>query len=1211
MPLPAPTTATARATAHVLAAGLALSLSAAAALATPVEIRSATTVGPLDTTIESSDGTIVPLVEAEIMVIGTTLTINGRHDIVSLAIDSTAVVTHDAGFIFDYSGGTGTDVIYGFDLATSGDVVIEFGGRIIVDGRGFAGDEGPGAGALDPDWAGGGAYGGEGGRSARNAPGGLPYGSVFEPVLFGSGGGTSLAGPLGRPGGGSIRLTVGGTLLHNGIIEADGNSISAGEGAGAGGSIWIDATNIAGTLGIIRANGGNGNVSVSGAGSGGRVAVYSDGLIPPVLIDQLNAFGGDGWADGIFNGDGAAGTVYVSQAGNATLIIDNNGRNGRITPLNDVDAFATPFDGNVIVRGQGKIGPAEMEVLDLHILGNLTVERDGFITADGRGFGADEGPGAGVLGAPWGGGAGHGGEGGRSARSASSGGTSYGSVFEPIDFGSGGGTSVGEASGRPGGGAIKLVVDGTLRVDGVIEADGLSQGSAGEGGGAGGSIWIDAASFTGATGTIRANGGNGNISVSGAGSGGRIAVYSGTALPRFFSDRINAYGGDGWGEGILLGDAAAGTVLLSEAGQATLIIDNGGRNGRMTTMSDTDVFAEPFDGDVIVRNRGYLGPKPMEPLEMDVLGDVTIAEFSYITATGRGFGANQGPGGGEQSLSWGGGGAHGGQGGNGAGGLGGEAYGSILEPTTRGSGGGTFIGGGQGEPGGGAIRLFVGGTLFFEGFIDANGLSQDTDREGGGAGGSVWIRAPRIAGTTGTIRANGGNGNVNGSGAGSGGRIAVYVDSPLPPLFDERFFARGGGGWGSGILQGDGAAGTVLIEEDGDGRLIINNGVDGRITTIGSNNPEVDGDGRFALDVPVDVTGFARLGPQQGEFVHFDFGGDVTIAGSAEFTASGMGFPTDQGPGAGTAGRTWGGGGGHGGAGGNGRSDDPEAIGGGSYGIDTFPTTLGSGGGRDPDSDIDAGAGGGAFRLSVGGTLMLDGPVLADGISGRGEQAGGGSGGSIWIDANAITGTNGVFARGGTGPSAGGGGGGGYIAIYSCLVSPSVTASAAGGGSGSGERGEDGRTLFGSTSVDITTQPPAEQTLAPGSALNLSVNAIGSGSLSYQWRFDGEPLVDDGRISGSTTSSLRITSLTEDDAGRYDVLVSDACGPFPSQSSVLIVDDTCRADFDGDGELTLFDFLAFSNAFDAGDPRADFDGDGSLTLFDFLTFSNEFDAGCP
>ncbi|OAB62981.1 hypothetical protein AY599_15005 [Leptolyngbya valderiana BDU 20041] len=56
--------------------------------------------------------------------------------------------------------------------------------------------------------------------------------------------------------------------------------------------------------------------------------------------------------------------------------------------------------------------------------------------------------------------------------------------------------------------------------------------------------------------------------------------------------------------------------------------------------------------------------------------------------------------------------------------------------------------------------------------------------------------------------------------------------------------------------------------------------------------------------------------------------------------------------------------------------------------------------------------------------------------------------------------------------------------------------------------------------------------------------------------------------------------------------------------------DDCYADFDGDGSLTIFDFLAFQNAFDGGDPAADCDEDGILTLFDFLCFQNAFDAGC-
>ncbi len=55
----------------------------------------------------------------------------------------------------------------------------------------------------------------------------------------------------------------------------------------------------------------------------------------------------------------------------------------------------------------------------------------------------------------------------------------------------------------------------------------------------------------------------------------------------------------------------------------------------------------------------------------------------------------------------------------------------------------------------------------------------------------------------------------------------------------------------------------------------------------------------------------------------------------------------------------------------------------------------------------------------------------------------------------------------------------------------------------------------------------------------------------------------------------------------------------------------CPADFDGDGTLTIFDYLLFANLFDAGDPRADLDDDGEFTLFDFLVFQTAFDAGCP
>src|SRR5262249_23148222 len=68
-------------------------------------------------------------------------------------------------------------------------------------------------------------------------------------------------------------------------------------------------------------------------------------------------------------------------------------------------------------------------------------------------------------------------------------------------------------------------------------------------------------------------------------------------------------------------------------------------------------------------------------------------------------------------------------------------------------------------------------------------------------------------------------------------------------------------------------------------------------------------------------------------------------------------------------------------------------------------------------------------------------------------------------------------------------------------------------------------------------------------------------------------------------------------------------------TSSLILDDfrafpdnpvppDCYADFTLDGSLDLFDFLAYVNAFNAGNADADCDGSGALDLFDFLCFTN-------
>lgn len=54
----------------------------------------------------------------------------------------------------------------------------------------------------------------------------------------------------------------------------------------------------------------------------------------------------------------------------------------------------------------------------------------------------------------------------------------------------------------------------------------------------------------------------------------------------------------------------------------------------------------------------------------------------------------------------------------------------------------------------------------------------------------------------------------------------------------------------------------------------------------------------------------------------------------------------------------------------------------------------------------------------------------------------------------------------------------------------------------------------------------------------------------------------------------------------------------------------CYADFNEDGALDLFDFLAFVNDFNAGGSRSDCDGNRTWDLFDFLCYVNAFNAGC-
>ena len=109
------------------------------------------------------------------------------------------------------------------------------------------------------------------------------------------------------------------------------------------------------------------------------------------------------------------------------------------------------------------------------------------------------------------------------------------------------------------------------------------------------------------------------------------------------------------------------------------------------------------------------------------------------------------------------------------------------------------------------------------------------------------------------------------------------------------------------------------------------------------------------------------------------------------------------------------------------------------------------------------------------------------------------------------------------------------------------------------------------------TQQPVSNAVELGATATLAVTGAGTGT-AYQWRRQGVPLADGGRVSGSHTPVLTITGVEAADDGVYDVVVSNACTTEVSQGAYISVRmPACgSADFDGDGDVgTDADIEAF------------------------------------
>jgi hypothetical protein len=77
------------------------------------------------------------------------------------------------------------------------------------------------------------------------------------------------------------------------------------------------------------------------------------------------------------------------------------------------------------------------------------------------------------------------------------------------------------------------------------------------------------------------------------------------------------------------------------------------------------------------------------------------------------------------------------------------------------------------------------------------------------------------------------------------------------------------------------------------------------------------------------------------------------------------------------------------------------------------------------------------------------------------------------------------------------------------------------------------------------TQQPQNQSVATNGTAEFSVQALGGGSLTYQWRKDGADL------DGATSPTLAVPNVQLADEGLYSVVVTDANGSVESQAARL------------------------------------------------------------
>lgn len=717
----------------------------------------------------------------------------------------------------------------------------------------------------------------------------------------------------------------------------------------------------------------------------------------------------------------------------------------------------------VTVTAQGDTGNNVGVILvsdNFHILGTISADGQGY--ASGTGGGAGAGPGGG-NGGGFAHGADHGGNGG------GTGGGEYGSLFAPINLGSGAGDDTESGNNiSVGGGAVKLMLYGSGEIrlgDGaIISADATDANADDDAGSAGGSVWLDAPSGTVVVGstntaTVRADGGNarlGGSSGGGGGGGGRVAIYAGTCT-NCGNITTTAYGGLNGTQSGARDEGGAGSVFLKLNGATNgdILYDNNNEDGEMVTLSTSST--QTFDN-VTIRNGA----------------EITIPDTFTMTLASSGI----------------------------------------------------LTGGGTTQP-----DLVIAGGATFDS-SSSTFLIDDLD----------VIHRGDLKGVT----------NL------------VLQSSTYQPNVNTATFST----------QSDNRVDDVtlvsgIFEVEDSGPFYVEN-YEARSGSTTRHEINIESDTEFHK---LHISATSTIDIQSGANVNVDSYGHQGTAASTD----------GYGPGGGCGQSGFAGGAGYGAEGGH--DCDPDGD---PYGSITQPVNLGSSGGNDTEGGT-SGDGGGAIRFSVnsGGTITIDGDVSADGGAPSAADHGGGSGGSIWIDAigSTIAGSGTFSANGGNAVSnqGGGSGSGGRIAVYYATDNSTWTFNNAGGAGGSQSSSEikeggagtiyikaDGATN-GDLIIDDNDRANANNTRIEQ---NITFDNITIREGADLFIFDTYKLTlaSGGAFTGGGTTQSRMAILSG--------------GAFDSSSSTFFIDDIDilhRGDFDGSANLVFrnsaFDIHTSSTTF--------------------------------